>query len=156
MTITDFAISFKRVVFPAFGCATIIPLCPLPIGESKSTILIALEVVSLVARCILSSGNTGVKSSKFGLFSSSSGDTEFTVLIYNSAANFSVAVLIFFTPDTTSPVLSPNFFICVGATYTSLSPGKKFSHLIKPKPSGIISSIPSATSPESRSLKSVL
>ena len=81
LAIMDFAISFKSVVFPALGCATIIPLCPLPIGASKSTILIALDLVSLVARCILTSGNTGVKSSKFGLSPNSSAGVEFTVFI---------------------------------------------------------------------------
>lgn len=35
------AICFKRVVLPDFGCETIIPRWPLPIGEIKSTILIA-------------------------------------------------------------------------------------------------------------------
>lgn len=93
--------------------------------------------------------------SKLGLVSKVSGGKEFTVFIYKSAANFSVAVFIFFIPDTTSPVFILNFLICAGETYTSLSPGKKFSHLINPKPSGITSSIPSAISPESRSLMSV-
>ena len=151
----DFAISFKRVVFPAFGCETIIPLCPLPIGESRSTILIAFDAESSLARCILLLGNIGVKSSKLGLVSNVSGENEFTVFIYKRAANFSEAVFIFFIPDTTSPVFNLNFFICAGETYTSLSPGKKFSHLINPNPSGITSRMPSATSPESKSLISV-
>ena len=39
-----FAIFFNNVVFPTFGGATIIPLCPFPIGEIKSIILIAYSV----------------------------------------------------------------------------------------------------------------
>ena len=36
-----FAISFNNVVFPALGWATINPLCPFPIGEIISIILVA-------------------------------------------------------------------------------------------------------------------
>ena len=48
----DFATSFSKVVLPAFGGDTIIPLCPLPIGLIRSTILMAtvppgLSIISL-------------------------------------------------------------------------------------------------------------
>ena len=36
----DFAICFKSVVLPAFGCDTIMPRWPLPMGENRSTILV--------------------------------------------------------------------------------------------------------------------
>jgi hypothetical protein len=64
--VTDFAISFNRVVLPAFGWETIIPRCPLPIGEIRSTILIATLLPGLSKR-ILSLGKIGVRSSKFFL-----------------------------------------------------------------------------------------
>lgn len=38
---TDMATSFNRVVLPAFGGDTIIPLCPLPMGLNKSMTRIA-------------------------------------------------------------------------------------------------------------------
>ena len=50
-----FAIFFNNVVFPTFGGATIIPLCPFPIGEIKSIILIAYSF-DVVSSFILSSG----------------------------------------------------------------------------------------------------
>ena len=42
----DFAISFNRVVFPAFGGDTIMPRCPFPIGEIISTIRMAVFLLS--------------------------------------------------------------------------------------------------------------
>ena len=53
---TDFATSFNNVVLPAFGCDTIIPLCPAN-RRRRSTIRIATELF-LRSRTILSFGNT--------------------------------------------------------------------------------------------------
>ena len=61
-----FAIFFNSVVFPTFGGATIIPLCPLPIGHIKSIILIEYSF-ELVSNFILSLGYIGIKSSNFVL-----------------------------------------------------------------------------------------
>ena len=36
------AIFWRRTVFPVLGCATINALCPIPIGETKSIILIEI------------------------------------------------------------------------------------------------------------------
>jgi hypothetical protein len=35
-----FAISFNNTVLPVFGCATSKPLCPLPIGDTRSITLV--------------------------------------------------------------------------------------------------------------------
>ena len=61
-----FAIFFKSVVFPTLGGATIIPLCPFPIGDIKSIILIAYSF-GVVSKRILSLGWIGIKSSNFVL-----------------------------------------------------------------------------------------
>ncbi len=50
-----FAIFFRIVVLPAFGGATIIPLCPLPMGAIISIILIAISMWA-VSNFILLSG----------------------------------------------------------------------------------------------------
>ena len=46
---------FKRVVLPVFGCATIMPRCPLPMGEKRSMILV-LIVLSFSVILNFSSG----------------------------------------------------------------------------------------------------
>ena len=48
-----FAIFFNKVVFPTLGGATIIPLCPFPIGDIKSIILIAYSLGFDVSNFIL-------------------------------------------------------------------------------------------------------
>ena len=49
------AIFLINVVFPTLGGATIIPLCPFPIGDIKSIILIAYSF-GVVSNLILSFG----------------------------------------------------------------------------------------------------
>ena len=74
---TALAVSFSKVVLPAFGGETIIPRCPFPIGLTKSTTLIAVLCPS-VSRCNLSLGNIGVKSSKLGRLITLSRDSPLT------------------------------------------------------------------------------
>ena len=69
---TDFATSFNSVVFPAFGGETIIPRCPFPIGETRSTIRIA-SPLRFVSRRRRSLGKIGVRSSKFLRFAATEG-----------------------------------------------------------------------------------
>ena len=61
--IIDWAIFCRRSVLPAFGGETINPLCPLPIGATKSIILdeISSELPEPVSSFSLASGNKGVK-----------------------------------------------------------------------------------------------
>ena len=84
----EFAICLSSVVLPALGCATIIPLCPFPIGLIRSTILIA-TLLSGSSRCILSLGNIGVSFSNGLRLATSATENPFTVLIYKRALNFS-------------------------------------------------------------------
>ena len=74
----DFAISFNSVVFPAFGGDTIIPRCPLPTGEIRSTIRMAtfLESRSIRIRWF---GKIGVISSKLHLLAASAGCMPFVL-----------------------------------------------------------------------------
>ena len=61
----DLAICFIIVVFPAFGGETISPLCPLPIGDNRSTMrAVMLDGSAANSRFNLSSGKSGVRSSK--------------------------------------------------------------------------------------------
>ena len=107
---TACATCLSKVVLPAFGGDTIIPRCPFPIGESKSTILMATLVLPFSKRS-LSSGKIGVISSKFFLYASSEGCTPFTFVTYKSALNFSCCDLILIFPVTISPVFNPNLRI---------------------------------------------
>ncbi len=68
--------TFKRTVFPAFGGATINPLCPFPIGEIKSIILVAISFL-LVSSVSRSSGNIGVNVSNAFLCIAVSGFSSF-------------------------------------------------------------------------------
>ena len=143
--VTALAICLRSVVFPDLGCDTIIPRCPLPIGDIRSTILIAI-VLEFFSRWILSLGNIGVRVSKALLLCATIGLRPLTVSKKLIAENFSLCVLGLLGPLMISPVFKLNFLISEGATYTSLSPGRKFSHLINPYPSWSTSNIPSAIS----------
>ena len=52
---TGLATFWSRIVLPAFGGETIIPLWPLPIGEKRSIILVEMSSFS-VSKSSLSSG----------------------------------------------------------------------------------------------------
>ena len=70
LVVTALATCFKRVVLPAFGGETIMPLCPFPMGESRSiTRMAVLMRPPGISRWILSLGKMGVRSSKFGRLS---------------------------------------------------------------------------------------
>ena len=97
------AICFNNVVFPVFGWETIIPRCPFPIGERRSTIRMDNGAFS-VSRLILSFGKIGVRSSKFFLFAASNGLYPLTDCTYSKALYFSFCVLIRIFPTKISPV----------------------------------------------------
>ena len=106
----DFATSFSKVVLPAFGGDTIIPLCPLPIGLIRSTILMAtvppgLSIISL------SFGKIGVISSKLYRLCPSLGWNPLIEVTYSRALNFSPCVLIRIFPLIISPVFRLNLRI---------------------------------------------
>ena len=111
------ATCFNRVVFPAFGGDTIMPRCPFPIGDSRSITRIAMEVLTPgYSRCRRSFGKIGVRFSKFGRFSTTLVGYPLTELIYNNAANFSVADFTRRLPRTISPVFRLKRRIWDGAT----------------------------------------
>ena len=118
-----FAICFNIVVFPAFGGATIIPLCPFPIGDKRSINLIVYSV-EVVSSFNLFVGYIGVKSSKETLFIAFSGCCPFTSPTNINAGNFSPSFGVLFIPFNLSPVSNLNLLICTGETYTSLGVGK--------------------------------
>ena len=118
----DFATSFSRVVFPALGGDTIMPLCPLPTGLTRSMALMAMLQPGVSSR-IRWSGKIGVMSSKALRFAASSTVYPLMVRMNNSALNFSCWVLTRLFPRRISPVFSPKRRIWLGATYTSFSPG---------------------------------
>ena len=151
---TAFATCFNKVVFPVFGWDTIIPRCPFPMGAIRSSILIETPTPG-VSRWILSFGKIGVRSSNRFLVYRYAGDLPLTFSIYKRALNFSPWELIRRFPLITSPVRRPKRRINWDATYTSLSPGRKLSHRIKPYPSLITSRIPVFVTPLSNSFISV-
>ncbi len=85
----DLATSFIKVVLPAFGGDTIIPLCPFPTGLIKSIIRMATEAPG-VSSLNLSSGKIGVRSSKLRLRAAKSGEYPLMLFTYNKALNFSL------------------------------------------------------------------
>ena len=113
--VTAVAICFNRVVLPDFGCDTIMPRCPFPIGEMRSTTLIATLAPGLSRRS-LSFGNIGTRSSKLVRFSATSGVYPLTVVRYKRAWNFSRSDFTFILPFMISPVFKLKRRICAGAT----------------------------------------
>ena len=113
-----FAIFFNNVVFPTLGGATIIPLCPFPIGQIKSIILIAYSF-GTVSNLIFSSGYIGIKSSNFFLLYADSGASPFTSPTNISAGNFSPSFGSLAIPFILSPLSNLNLLICTGEIYTS-------------------------------------
>ena len=82
LVVMALATCFNRVVLPAFGGDTIIPRCPLPMGDRRSSTRMATDVftpgISICRRWL---GKMGVKSSKLGLVSVALKGYPFTVLI---------------------------------------------------------------------------
>ena len=101
--LTDAATCFKRVVLPALGWATIIPLWPLPIGEKRSTIRMATEAPGY-SNLILSLGKTGVISSKVGRSAIISGFIPLMCSMNRSAPYLSLGLFLRVLPVTRSPV----------------------------------------------------
>ena len=87
----EWAICFMTVVLPAFGGDTIMPRCPLPIGESRSTIrAVRLSLSPGISRFSRESGKSGVRSSNRGRLRASSGSRPDTVSMRSSAGYFSL------------------------------------------------------------------
>ena len=106
----DFATAFNKVVLPALGGDTIIPLCPLPTGLIRSMIRMATEAPG-VSSLSLSLGKIGVRSSKLGLRIAISGRNPLIDFTYRSALNFSFCVLTLVFPSRISPVFKPKRLI---------------------------------------------
>ena len=100
-------------VLPALGGETISDLCPFPVGAVRS---ITLEERSSVlpvpnSKSILSSGKSGVKFSKDGLFFVLSGSSKFISSIFKIAKYLSPSLGDLILPLMVSPVLRPNRLI---------------------------------------------
>ena len=108
-----FAIFFNNVVLPTFGGATIIPLCPFPIGHIKSIILIEYSS-GVVSSLILSLGYIGIKSSNFTLLYAFSGASPLTSPTYIRAGNFSPSLGNRAIPLILSPLSNLNLLIWIG------------------------------------------
>ncbi len=104
------AIFLRIVVFPALGGATIIPLCPFPIGATKSINLIVISLNEL-SNLNLLSGYIGVSESKSFLLRADSGLSSLTCLTYKSALNFSPCLGGLVIPVILSPVCIWNLLI---------------------------------------------
>ncbi len=103
------AIFFIKVVLPAFGGDTIKPLCPFPIGDTRSIIRVARSFLCfLFSKVILWLGKIGVKSSKGRRRGAFSGSSPLTAVTYNRALNLSPSFVCLVLPDTISPVLRLN------------------------------------------------
>ena len=111
----DLDISFSRVVFPALGGDTIMPLWPLPIGAIRSTILMETSLADRSMRS-RSLGKIGVMFSNVYLPAISPGANPFTDFTNSNAENFSCWARILVLPDMISPVLSPKRRIWEGDT----------------------------------------
>ncbi len=87
----EWAICFITVVLPAFGGETIMPRCPLPMGEIRSTMrAVRLSLSPSISRLRRESGNSGVRSSKRGRFRASSGSSCEMVSMRSRAGYFSL------------------------------------------------------------------
>ena len=103
--------SFNNIVLPVLGCDTIIPRCPLPIGENKSIILVDIEACRS-ANLKRSSGNSGVKCSKETLSRTIFGSIPFILFTLISGKYFSPSLGGLTFPKTVSPVFKPKSRIC--------------------------------------------
>ena len=98
-------------VFPAFGGETIRPLCPLPIGATKSIILgeISSELPEPVSNLNLLSGKSGVKFSKAIFSCVFEGSLSFIDSTWTKAKYLSCSLGGLILPITKSPILKLNF-----------------------------------------------
>ena len=100
-----FAIDFRSIVLPVFGCATISPRCPFPIGVNMSTIRHDMSLCPLPRRLNFSSGNRGVRKSNGILSLMNSGVRPLMYLILTRGKYLSPALGGLISPVTVSPVL---------------------------------------------------
>ena len=78
-----FAISFKSIVLPVLGCATIIPRCPFPIGAKRS--IKRVETVEpLPANSNFTSGKRGVRCSNSTRSRTTWGSSPFIFITFSS------------------------------------------------------------------------
>ena len=108
------------------------PLCPFPMGATRSMSLMESSLLPL-SSLSLSYGNTGVRSSKSGLLMAVPGSSPLTVSTYKSAPNRSPSLGSLVMPLILSPVFKLNLRICAGDTYMSLSLVRKLENLKHPK-----------------------
>ncbi len=97
------AIFCNKIVLPVFGCATISPLCPFPIGARRSIVLVEIFSAS-VSNLIISSGYKGVRFSKCTNPRDSCGLIPLTVSTFNNAKNRSLSFGGLICPETRLPV----------------------------------------------------
>ena len=105
------AICLRIVVLPDFGGATIIPRCPLPIGDTMSTIRSAIASGPFSSRN-RSFGNSGVSLSNCGRLDASSGSRSLTASTSNNAGYFSLFFGSRILPVTVSPLRSECLRTC--------------------------------------------
>src|SRR6187551_4110516 len=101
---------FNKTVLPVLGCATIIPRCPLPIGENKSRIRVE-RLLGLVLNFNFSFGKRGVRYSNETRSRISSVVFPLTVSTLRRAKYFSPSFGGRIRPFTVSPVFKPNNLI---------------------------------------------
>src|SRR5690606_39761568 len=99
------------MVLPVFGCDTIIPRCPFPIGENKSMILVDM-VLCFSAMLNFSCGNKGVRCSKDTRSLTTSGLCPLILLTLIKGKYFSPSFGGRTLPKTVSPVFNPNKRFC--------------------------------------------
>ena len=98
--------SFRSIVFPVLGWATIIALCPFPIGANRSTILVE-RVEFFPVKLNFSCGNSGVRYSKATLSLMKCRSLPFTSNAFWSEKYFSPSFGSRTIPFTVSPVFKP-------------------------------------------------
>ena len=105
------------------GGATISPRVPLPMGQTISSTRVEYSSGS-VSNKKRSSGNKGVRLSKWVLSLAFSGSSSPTLSTIRSAKNFSFSLGGRMRPCNWSPVCKSNRRICEGDTYTSSGQGR--------------------------------
>ena len=107
MAAIAFATSLSNTVFPVLGWATIIPLCPFPIGENKSITLVEIDSWLCPVKLNFSDGNKGVKDSKGTLSLMYSGSLPLILSTSTNGKYLSPNLGGLTIPFMVSPVLSP-------------------------------------------------
>ena len=108
----DRATCLTMAVLPALGGDTMRPRWPLPIGEIRSMIRAVMFSGGRVSSRSVSSGNSGVRSSKRRRPRAWSGSTPLTLSMRSRAGFFSLRMAGRLAPVTWSPLRSPNCRTC--------------------------------------------